>query len=108
MPCDCVKMRIELSGATPRSGLLPSMALFLSTARAMVRQGGLGSLYVGMAPRLADKVPSTMVYWLAVEGCRRMLAPYVQHEEEEGVQRRAEPDRKCLSSSQMPAVPVYS
>lgn len=63
MPADCVKMRIELSGVTPRAGLLPSLALFLGTARAMVRQGGPGALFTGMAPRLADKVPATMVYW---------------------------------------------
>ena len=63
MPADCVKMRIELSGVTPRAGVLPSLALFMGTARAMVRQGGLGALFVGMGPRLADKVPGTVVYW---------------------------------------------
>ncbi|KAK9915977.1 hypothetical protein WJX75_006833 [Coccomyxa subellipsoidea] len=100
MPADCVKMRIELSGVTPRGGVLPSLALFLGTARAMVRQGGLGALFVGMGPRLADKVPGTVVYWLAVEGCRRALAPYMhlgsQEERDEVDAAKSSPGNHAL------------
>ena len=61
MPADCVKTRIELSVVRAPGGLLPDLALFFGTARAMVASGGVGALFRGMGPRLADKVPSTMV-----------------------------------------------
>ncbi len=40
-------------------------------------QGGLRSLFVGVTPRLLQTMPSTMVYWFAVEGTRRALMKYV-------------------------------
>jgi hypothetical protein len=61
MPADCVKTRIELSAVKAPGGLLPDLALFFGTARAMLADGGVGALFRGMGPRLADKVPSTMV-----------------------------------------------
>lgn len=58
MPCDCVKTRIEMS--LPRShkppGMITSILAFLRMGRSMVKHGGLGSLYIGILPRLCDKV----------------------------------------------------
>ena len=61
MPADCVKTQIELSAVRAPGGLLPDLALFGGTARSLIRHGGVGALFRGMGPRLADKVPSTMV-----------------------------------------------
>jgi hypothetical protein len=59
---------------------LNSAAAFAATGRRMVGQQGGRGLFVGLAPRLVESVPSTMLYWLAVEGCRRLLEPYVAPE----------------------------
>lgn len=40
-------------------------------------QGGPGALFVGTTPRLLQTMPSTMVYWFAVEGTRRTLMKFV-------------------------------
>lgn len=40
-------------------------------------QGGVQALFVGVTPRLLQTMPSTMVYWFAVEGTRRALMRYV-------------------------------
>ena len=58
MPADCVKTRIEMSlGHTQKApSLVTSSLAFLRMGRSMVRHGGLGSLYVGIVPRLCDKV----------------------------------------------------
>ena len=60
MPCDCVKTRIEMS--LPRAhkppGMVTSILAFLRMGRSMVRHGGIGSLYIGILPRLCDKVCS--------------------------------------------------
>lgn len=61
MPADCVKTQIELAAVAAPGGLLPDLAMFFATARSMVRSGGPGALFRGMGPRLADKVPGTMV-----------------------------------------------
>ncbi|KAK9809175.1 hypothetical protein WJX72_010841 [[Myrmecia] bisecta] len=77
MPSDCIKTRIEMSAVAPPKGLVPGARNFMAVGRGLVAANGPKSLFVGLVPRLAEKVPSTMVYWLAVEGCRRALAPYV-------------------------------
>jgi hypothetical protein len=77
MPSDCVKTVIETSGPRP-AGMSPaaSLGLVVATARQLVAAKGAAGLFVGMAPRLAEKVPSTCLYWLAVESCRRHLEQY--------------------------------
>lgn len=77
MPSDCIKTVMETSGRTA-GGLSPaaSLALFAATGKQLAASRGLAGLFVGAAPRLAEKVPSTCLYWLAVEGCRRHLEPY--------------------------------
>ena len=65
MPADCIKTQIELAAVAAPGGLVPDLAVFARTARGLVASGGPGELFRGMAPRLADKVPGTMVHaWL--------------------------------------------
>ncbi|KAF6265051.1 hypothetical protein COO60DRAFT_1480397 [Scenedesmus sp. NREL 46B-D3] len=80
MPPDCVKTVLETGGgvaARPGSGVAGSVASFAATTRQLVQQRGVaGGLFCGMGPRLIESVPSTMLYWMAVEGARRVLEPY--------------------------------
>jgi len=79
MPPDCIKTVMETGGgvaAAPASGVLGSSRAFAATGRQLVKHHGLGGLFMGLAPRLVESVPSTMLYWLAVENCRRVLEPY--------------------------------
>lgn len=77
MPCDTIKTRMDLRPPpcpTGAGGLLCNVRTFLDTGRQLVAAGGgLGALFVGVAPRLLQTVPSTMVYWAAVEGTRRLM-----------------------------------
>jgi hypothetical protein len=52
----------------------------VGTGKQLMTQHGPRGLFMGLTPRLVESVPSTMLYWLAVEGCRRMLEPYVAPE----------------------------
>lgn len=61
-------------------GPLRSAAAFAGTGRQLVAQHGPRGLFMGLAPRLAESVPSTALYWICVEACRRMLEPYVAPE----------------------------
>ena len=56
MPADCIKTVLELDPTPEPAGLVAGGFRFLATGRAMVAQGGPGALFVGMAPRLAEKV----------------------------------------------------
>jgi solute carrier family 25 (mitochondrial S-adenosylmethionine transporter), member 26 len=79
MPADVIKTTLEVGrGAKPPSpGPLGSLAAFAATGRQLVATRGVaGGLFCGVGPRLAESVPSTVFYWLAVEGARRALAPY--------------------------------
>ena len=93
MPADCVKTRIETSSAvaktaakqaTTSGGLQSGVAAFFATGKRMWRKDGAAALYVGVWPRLADKVPSSMVYWLAVEAMYRLLEPHCPEMQGEG------------------------
>ena len=66
--------------AASGGGPLRSAAAFVGTGRQLLKQHGPGGLFMGVTPRLIESVPSTMLYWLAVEGCRRALEPYVAPE----------------------------
>ena len=48
-----------------------------SVAKGMAASGGHRAFFRGMAPRLAEKVPSSMMYWVTVEAVRRSLRPFV-------------------------------
>ena len=80
MPADCIKTRLELTATRSGGSIFTNLALIMSTARGMVRQEGLKSMFVGMGPRLACAIPSAMLYWLAVEACRRALGPITQQD----------------------------
>ena len=78
MPCDVIKTRMDLCPpmhCPPGGGsLLCNIRAFFDTGRQLVAAGGgPGALFVGVAPRLLQTVPSTMVYWAAVEGTRRLM-----------------------------------
>ena len=86
MPADCIKTRLELTATRSAGGVLTNVRLFMRTARSMVKEEGLQSMYVGIGPRLAGAIPSAMVYWLAVEACRRALEPITQQKSSAGVE----------------------
>lgn len=78
-PNDCIKTVMETGGgaaAAAGSGAWGSAGAFVATGKQLVKQRGAGGLMTGLAPRLVESVPSTMLYWLAVENCRRLLEPY--------------------------------
>ena len=68
MPADCVKTRIEMSLAKTKKApsLVTSSLAFLKMGRSMMRHGGVGSLYVGILPRLCDKVGGCKAVWSSV------------------------------------------
>ena len=73
MPADCIKLRMALAPAGGGLGVAHGLVQFVRTGRGLVAVGGVGSLFVGCVPRMAEKVPSTMLYWLTVDCCRRFL-----------------------------------
>ena len=78
MPADCIKLKLELSSAPVAHGVRESVAQFFWTGRRIAAgPGGASALFRGMGPRLAEKVPSTMIYWVVVEAARKALAPHV-------------------------------
>ena len=78
MPADCIKLKLELSSAPVAHGVRESVAQFFGTGRRIAAgPGGASALFRGMGPRLAEKVPSTMIYWVVVEAARKALAPHV-------------------------------
>ncbi len=82
MPADCLKtvMDPRVLGPGPAT-MAESAAAFMATGRGMVAAKGPGALFNGLLPRLGEKVPSTMLYWLAVEACRRGCEPYMSDDE---------------------------
>ena len=85
MPADCIKLKLELSSAPVPHGLRESVGQFFGTGRSIASgPGGPSALFRGMGPRLAEKVPSTMIYWVVVEAARKALAPHVYRGEDEG------------------------
>ena len=76
MPADCIKTRMELGATRPPPGLLRGSAAFVRTGRVMLAERGLRSMFVGVAPRLLENVPSTMFYWVLVAALRRSLQPF--------------------------------
>ena len=81
MPLDVVKTRMEVAPllglractAGGPSALLRGLREFGATGHALVAERGPGALYAGLAPRLAGRVPGSVVYWLAVAACWRAL-----------------------------------
>ncbi|KAI3431773.1 hypothetical protein D9Q98_010529 [Chlorella vulgaris] len=76
MPCDVIKTHMDLFPpvcASARGGVLSSTRAFFETGRRLVALGGPQALFVGVAPRLLQNVPSCMVYWAAVEATRRFM-----------------------------------
>ncbi len=49
--------------------------------KAMVKQRGMQSLYLGVVPRLLQQVPSSTICWYSVEACQKALAPYTAPDE---------------------------
>jgi len=52
------------------------VAKFAAVGAELVSRGGGGALLAGLAPRLAQQVPSAMLCWLVLERCRAALEPY--------------------------------
>ncbi|KAI8464685.1 MAG: mitochondrial carrier domain-containing protein [Monoraphidium minutum] len=77
-PMDTIKTVVETGGGAAAAGAGQGSArAFVDTGRALMARHGAGALFAGMSMRLAEQVPSTALYWIAVEGMRRTLEPYV-------------------------------
>ena len=79
MPTDCIKTVMETGGGVAvagKGGAGATTAAFIATGRQLVARHGVQGLFAGLAPRLMEQVPSTMLYWAAVGGCKRLLQPY--------------------------------
>jgi hypothetical protein len=61
-----------LPGYLQRNGV----ARFAAVGVDLARRGGGGALLAGLAPRLAQQVPSAMLCWLVLERCRAALEPF--------------------------------
>ncbi len=59
-----------------RSAGKSQLGLFWATGYRMVRRRGLGALYCGMTPRLAQQVPSSTICWWAVQQTQKVLEPF--------------------------------
>jgi hypothetical protein len=53
------------------------VAKFAAVGAELARRGGGGALLAGLAPRLAQQVPSAMLCWLVLERCRAGLEPFI-------------------------------
>lgn len=85
MPADVIKTVMDTGGGAAGStsgSLQQGASSFFATGNKLVAQRGPGVLFTGLWPRLGEKVPSTMFYWLAVETCRRTFAPLMEDEPE--------------------------
>lgn len=82
MPSDCVKTVMDTRASEASlGGGMGSIRAFFSTGKRLMVKEGPGALFTGVMPRLGEKVPSTMLYWVAVESCRRLLEPFVDNGE---------------------------
>lgn len=88
MPFDTTFTRmniVPLATTTPSSpgviqGSLNSARIFFATGHKMVEAGGVRSLFVGLGPRLLQAIPASVVFWMAVEGSRRLLEKHYELE----------------------------
>jgi hypothetical protein len=79
MPFDVIKTYMQTHCAeAAATGAAGQVAAFVATGRRMVALGGPGALFVGLAPRLIQQVPSTTICWWAIERCRNALEPYTK------------------------------
>ena len=80
MPLDCVKTYMQTHGTDlAGKGMLSSARLFFETAAGMAKTRGVGSLYYGLAPRLLQQVPSSMICWYTIHSVQRLLLPTKHH-----------------------------
>lgn len=101
MPFDVVKTRLDLQ---PCSGMgggpIHAVRVFCQTGQQLMRQGGgPQALFVGLCPRLLQTLPSTVLYWMAVEACRRALTTHFDVEDNNS-------SRSC--SQQQLAAPMHA
>lgn len=89
MPLDVIKTYIQTHpeeaklaaeralAAWPACAQRNGVARFAAVGAELVRRGGGGALLAGLAPRLAQQVPSAMLCWLVLERCRAGLEPFI-------------------------------
>jgi hypothetical protein len=68
MPLDCIKTHINCVTGSGPTGVVP-------VTRAIWAASGPRGFFAGTSSRLAERVPSCAVYWLAAEATRRVLSP---------------------------------
>jgi len=86
-PADCIKTRIvTMSPALTDGAALSAGQLWRAASRHIWRTQGVAGMFVGTLPRLVEKVPSTMMYWVAIEACARALRPLTEEGAKEGAE----------------------
>ncbi|KAF8066349.1 SAMC1 [Scenedesmus sp. PABB004] len=80
MPFDVIKVHIQTHGAelAAGAGAQGQLAAFWATGGKLVARGGAGALFIGLAPRLVQQVPSTTICWWAIERSRQLLEPFTK------------------------------
>ncbi|KAI8469632.1 MAG: mitochondrial carrier domain-containing protein [Monoraphidium minutum] len=82
MPFDVVKTYLQTHASEMAvkagGGVWGEAVAFASTGAGMVRANGPGALFVGIAPRLVQQVPSSTICWYVIEQCRELLEPYTK------------------------------
>ncbi|EFJ49599.1 hypothetical protein VOLCADRAFT_89479 [Volvox carteri f. nagariensis] len=79
MPFDVVKTYMQTHAADAISlNAAGQVGAFFKTGVWMVTHRGLGALWVGLVPRLAQQVPSCTICWWAVEACQHFLKPITE------------------------------
>lgn len=71
-PFDCIKTALQTRGVS-QNELLRSINGFVSAAKALFKQGGIGAFTRGLKPRIIFNVPSTAISWTAYEMAKEVL-----------------------------------
>lgn len=71
-PLDCIKTALQTRGVS-NNETLRSVDGFVSAAKAMHKQGGMGAFTRGLKPRIIFNVPSTAISWTAYEMAKELL-----------------------------------
>lgn len=71
-PLDCIKTALQTRGISTNESMR-SVNGFVSAAKALHRQGGMGAFVRGLKPRIIFNVPSTAISWTAYEMAKEVL-----------------------------------
>lgn len=106
MPFDVTFTRMNTAAASAAAAGVTPVAAFCASARQIVATGGPQALFAGVLPRLLHTVPAGIVYWMAVEGCRRTLRERCDVIEEAQQQQQQHTPQHSLGLHAAVALPV--